>query len=189
MADPAQAVGARDDFGRGRRAGNITPASGVGGMTGILLTGVFATASIGGTSGLIEGNPKQLLTQLYGVMVTLAWSGGVTFVLFELVSVFLPLRVTREHEVGGLDISQHGKGPAVSFPILIPFCCPSREQDYVGSLSCLCFRHVRLYFRRDRIAQVGSTRAKAKKVRFHSPLGNARHLARHLILWGLAVPA
>ena len=40
---------------------------GVGGMTGTLLAGVFATASIGGTSGLIEGNPQLLLIQLYGV--------------------------------------------------------------------------------------------------------------------------
>ena len=82
---------------------------GIGGMTGILLAGVFATASIGGTSGLIEGNPQQLLIQLYGVAVTLAWSGGVTYVLLKLVSAFVPLRVSREHELEGLDISQHGE--------------------------------------------------------------------------------
>jgi ammonium transporter, Amt family len=82
---------------------------GVGGLTGILLAGVFATASIGGTSGLIEGHPQQLLIQLYGVVVTLAWSGGVTFVLLKLVSAFVPLRVSREHEMEGLDISQHGE--------------------------------------------------------------------------------
>jgi Amt family ammonium transporter len=51
---------------------------GIGGRTGILLAGVFATASIGGTCGLIEGNPQQLLIQLYGVPVTLAWCGGMT---------------------------------------------------------------------------------------------------------------
>ena len=82
---------------------------GVGGMTGVLLAGVFATASIGGTAGLIEGNPKQLLIQFYGVAVTLAWSGGVTYVLLKLVSAFVPLRVSREHELEGLDISQHGE--------------------------------------------------------------------------------
>jgi Amt family ammonium transporter len=82
---------------------------GVGGMTGILLAGVFATASIGGTSGLMEGNPRQLLIQLYGVVVTLAWSGAVTYVLLKLVSAFVPLRVSREHELEGLDISQHGE--------------------------------------------------------------------------------
>jgi Amt family ammonium transporter len=82
---------------------------GVGGMTGILLAGVFATASIGGTSGLIEGNPRQLLIQLYGVAVTLVWSGGVTYVLLKLVSALVPLRVSREQELEGLDISQHGE--------------------------------------------------------------------------------
>ncbi|MDB5637810.1 MAG: ammonium transporter [Bradyrhizobium sp.] len=82
---------------------------GVGGMTGILLAGVFATASIGGTAGLIEGNPRQLLIQFYGVAVTLAWSGGITYLLLKLVSAFVPLRVSREHELEGLDISQHGE--------------------------------------------------------------------------------
>ncbi len=82
---------------------------GVGGLIGTLLTGVFATAAIGGVSGLIEGNPRQLLIQFYGVAVTLVWSGGVTFVLLKLVSAFVPLRVSREHELEGLDISQHGE--------------------------------------------------------------------------------
>jgi Amt family ammonium transporter len=82
---------------------------GVGGMTGTLLAGVFATAAIGGTSGLIEGNPQQLLLQLYGVAVTLAWSGGVTFVLLKAVGAFVPLRVSQQQELEGLDISQHGE--------------------------------------------------------------------------------
>jgi ammonium transporter, Amt family len=82
---------------------------GVGGMTGMLLAGVFATASIGGTSGLIEGNAGLVLIQLSGIVVTLAWSGGVTYVLLKLVSAFMPLRISREHELVGLDISQHGE--------------------------------------------------------------------------------
>jgi ammonium transporter, Amt family len=82
---------------------------GVGGLVGTLLTGVFATAAIGGASGLIEGHPRQLLVQLYGVSVTLAWSAGVTYVLLKLVGVVMPLRVSREHELEGLDLSQHGE--------------------------------------------------------------------------------
>jgi Amt family ammonium transporter len=82
---------------------------GVGGMTGVLMAGVFATASIGGTSGLIEGNPHLLLIQLYGVAVTLAWSAGVTYALLKLVGVFMPLRVSLQQEMEGLDISQHGE--------------------------------------------------------------------------------
>ena len=82
---------------------------GVGGLTGTMLAGVFATASIGGTAGWIEGNPQQLVTQLYGVAVTLAWSGVATFVLLKLVGLFTPLRATVQQELEGLDITQHGE--------------------------------------------------------------------------------
>jgi Amt family ammonium transporter len=82
---------------------------GIGGLTGTL-TGIFATSSIGGVSGLLEGNPELLLAQLYGVAVTLGWSALATFVLLKLVSLFVPLRVSLQQEmVEGLDISQHGE--------------------------------------------------------------------------------
>ena len=82
---------------------------GIGGMTGTLLAGVFAASAIGGTAGLIEGHPKQLLIQLYGVAVTLVWCGGATYVLLKLVAIFVPLRVSLQQELEGLDISQHGE--------------------------------------------------------------------------------
>jgi Amt family ammonium transporter len=82
---------------------------GVGGMTGTLLAGVFATSAIGGTAGLLENNPQQVLIQLYGIATTLVWSGGVTYVLLKLVSAFVPLRVSMQQELEGLDISQHGE--------------------------------------------------------------------------------
>src|SRR5438445_13793879 len=69
------------------------------------------------------------------------------------------------------------------------FSCPTGEHDYVQTLSCLHFRQTWLGFGRDRIAQFGPIRAKREKVRVHSPLGNTADLARHLILWVLAVPA
>ena len=82
---------------------------GVGGLIGTLSVGIFATSAIGGVSGLIEGATRQLLVQLYGIAVTLAWSGGVSFVLLRLVNLFVRLRVSHEHEREGLDISQHGE--------------------------------------------------------------------------------
>ncbi|MBR1209633.1 ammonium transporter [Bradyrhizobium sp. JYMT SZCCT0180] len=82
---------------------------GIGGMTGTLLAGVFATSAIGGSAGLIENNPQQVMIQLYGIGVTLVWSGGVTYVLLKLVSAFVPLRVSLQQELEGLDISQHGE--------------------------------------------------------------------------------
>jgi ammonium transporter, Amt family len=82
---------------------------GIGGMVGTFLTGVFAVAAIGGTPGLLEGNPRQLLIQLYGIAVTLVWSGALTFVLLKVVGAFVPLRVSLQQELEGLDISQHGE--------------------------------------------------------------------------------
>jgi Amt family ammonium transporter len=89
---------------------------GVGGATGMLLTGVFATAAVSmspdtpaGYPGLLEGNPQQLLLQAVGVAVTLAWSAGLTFVLLKLIGAFLPLRVSLQQEIEGLDLSQHGE--------------------------------------------------------------------------------
>jgi Amt family ammonium transporter len=89
---------------------------GFGGITGTLLCGVFATAAVSasadaptGFPGLLEGNPQQLLIQAYGVLATAAWCGIATFALLKLVNALTPLRVSREHEVAGLDISLHGE--------------------------------------------------------------------------------
>jgi Amt family ammonium transporter len=82
---------------------------GIGGATGTILAGVFAVAAVGDTAGLFEGNGGQVLIQLYGVAVTLAWSGVVTFVLLKVIGFFLPLRVREEHERIGLDVSLHGE--------------------------------------------------------------------------------
>ena len=82
---------------------------GIGGLTGTLLAGVFATAAIGGVSGALEGGWKQPLIQLAGILVTFVWSGLATYVLLKLVSLFVALRVSKEAEIEGLDISQHGE--------------------------------------------------------------------------------
>jgi len=82
---------------------------GIGGLLGTLMTGIFATAAIGGTAGLIEGNPKLLLSQVYGIAVVFVWTGGMTFVLLKAVDMLAGLRVSHEHEVEGLDITQHGE--------------------------------------------------------------------------------
>jgi ammonium transporter, Amt family len=89
---------------------------GVGGITGTLLAGVFATAAVSmgpdtpqGLPGWIDGNPQQLLTQLYGVLATIAWCGIATFIILKVINVLTPLRASREQEMEGLDISQHGE--------------------------------------------------------------------------------
>ncbi|HEX9194911.1 MAG TPA: ammonium transporter [Azonexus sp.] len=89
---------------------------GIGGFTGTLLAGVFAVGALsaspetpGGIHGLLEGNPQQVIAQLYGIVVTLVWSGAVTFVILKVISAIVPLRVKQEDEVMGLDVSQHGE--------------------------------------------------------------------------------
>jgi ammonium transporter, Amt family len=82
---------------------------GVGGATGTLLAGVFAVASVGGTPGWLEGNPAQVGYQLYGIAVTLAWSGLATFLVLRAIAFFVPLRVGQQDEMEGLDVTQHGE--------------------------------------------------------------------------------
>jgi Amt family ammonium transporter len=84
---------------------------GIGGIVGAILTGVFAVSSVGGEAavGLIEGNPGQVLTQIWGVVVTMAYCAIVTFVILKLVDVVIGLRVDKESEVMGLDLSLHGE--------------------------------------------------------------------------------
>ena len=82
---------------------------GVGGIVGALLTGVFASEAIGGTPGLIEGNPGQVWTQLVGIGATIAWSGVATFVILKVVQLIVGLRVDEESEIIGLDINLHGE--------------------------------------------------------------------------------
>jgi Amt family ammonium transporter len=89
---------------------------GVGGIIGVTLTGVFATAAVSidastpsGLPGLIDGNPRQVLTQLIGAAVTIAWSGIGTFVILKVVGFITALRVSPEAEQMGLDVSLHGE--------------------------------------------------------------------------------
>jgi ammonium transporter, Amt family len=89
---------------------------GVGGILGTLLCGVFATAVVStsadtpnGLPGLLEGNPQQLLTQVYGIVATIVWCGVATWGVLKIVDVITPLRVPKEQEMAGLDISLHGE--------------------------------------------------------------------------------
>jgi Amt family ammonium transporter len=82
---------------------------GVGGTLGAILTGVFAVAAVNGASGLIDGNPGQVGTQLLAVSATWIYSGVVTFVILKIVDAFVGLRVEESEEEEGLDASQHGE--------------------------------------------------------------------------------
>jgi Amt family ammonium transporter len=86
---------------------------GVGGALGALLTGVFASKAINAASapkgGLLEGNPHQMLLQVYDVGATFFYCGAVTFVILLVIKYTIGLRVSEEVEVEGLDINLHGE--------------------------------------------------------------------------------
>ena len=91
---------------------------GVGGIVGALLTGVFASPSLGGTgvydyvaNKVADGYSigGQVWIQLQGVLVTIVWSGVVAFIAFKLVDMVIGLRVSEEDEREGLDITSHGE--------------------------------------------------------------------------------
>jgi ammonium transporter, Amt family len=83
---------------------------GVGGMFGAVATGVFATAAIQPAyTGLLEGNPQQLLTQLVAVGATVLYAVVATFVIIKVVDVILGIRVNKESEEMGLDLAVHGE--------------------------------------------------------------------------------
>jgi Amt family ammonium transporter len=84
---------------------------GLGGTWGALATGIFATSSVNpaGRDGLLYGNPAQLWTQFIGVAAGWGLAIAGTYVILRMIKIFMPLRVTEEEEVVGLDLSLHGE--------------------------------------------------------------------------------
>jgi len=94
---------------------------GVGGIVGALLTGVFNSPALGGpsfvgdwvTAGVVGAADysiaAQVWTQLKAVLITIVWSGVVSFLAFKIVDLTIGLRVSEEEEREGLDISSHGE--------------------------------------------------------------------------------
>jgi Amt family ammonium transporter len=92
---------------------------GVGGTVGALLTGVFASSVINPIFkdqaghvvpvGLIDGNPRQILNQLAGVGTSWILAAVGTFVILKIVDAAIGLRVDVDHEIQGLDVTQHGE--------------------------------------------------------------------------------
>jgi ammonium transporter, Amt family len=91
---------------------------GVGGILGALLTGVFASPSLGGV-GIYDYvankvNPEysiggQVWIQFQAVLTTVVWSAVVAFIGYKIVDLLIGLRVSEEEEREGLDISSHGE--------------------------------------------------------------------------------
>ena len=88
---------------------DVFPCHGIGGMVGMLLTGVFASKAINpsGNDGLFYGNPAFFITQLKAMLIVVIYSFTVSYGIFKLIAFILPLRVSLEEEELGLDATQH----------------------------------------------------------------------------------
>ena len=75
----------------------------IGGIVGALLTGVFASTALDG------GQAGSILTQLKGVLATLIYGFTVSYVILKVIDVTIGLRVNKEDEREGLDVSLHGE--------------------------------------------------------------------------------
>ncbi len=89
----------------------------VGGIFGAIMTGVFNDPALGGT-GIYDyvsgtwgyaGMGTQVMSQLWGVGVTVIWSGVVAFIAYKIVDLTIGLRVSEETETEGLDTAEHGE--------------------------------------------------------------------------------
>ncbi len=87
---------------------DVFPVHGVGGITGSLLTGVFAASSLGGL-GLADGVSiiDQVGVQALAIVVIMVWSAGFSYVILKLIDILIGLRVSEDEEVEGLDIVLH----------------------------------------------------------------------------------
>ncbi len=92
---------------------DVFPCHGVGGMVGMLLTGVFAHQNVnaGNTTGngLFYGETHLFFIHLLALVGVSAFAFFGSFILLKITDLISPLRVSVEDEIAGLDISQHGE--------------------------------------------------------------------------------
>ena len=89
---------------------DVFPCHGLGGMVGMLLTGVFATSAVNSAvtaPGLAYGGTAFFLTQLKAMLIAVGYSFTVSYGIFKFVNFIVPVRVSDEEEAAGLDASQH----------------------------------------------------------------------------------
>ena len=91
---------------------DVFPCHGVGGMVGMVLTGVFATSSVNPAvveQGLFYGETSMFIKHLVALVGVSVFAFGGSFVLLYITNLISPLRVNQEYEIQGLDRSQHGE--------------------------------------------------------------------------------
>jgi Amt family ammonium transporter len=89
---------------------DVFPCHGIGGIVGMILTGVFASKKINpaiGSDGLIYGGTNFFFNQVLGCFIVVVFATVMSFVIFKIVDMILPIRVSPEAEETGLDLTQH----------------------------------------------------------------------------------
>ncbi|MDA0771224.1 MAG: ammonium transporter [Chloroflexi bacterium] len=89
---------------------------GICGAWGLLAVGIFASGH-NGVTGLIVGNAYQIVPQVVGILVAIAWGLGMGFIVFKSLDLTMGLRASREEELEGLDMPEHG---ALAYPEMAP---------------------------------------------------------------------
>lgn len=100
---------------------DVFPCHGVGGMVGMLLTGVFATKAVNaaGADGLFYGGYDFFFTQVKGMLIAVGYSTLASYGIFKLINLIEPMRVSEEDEALGLDATQHNEN-YVQGTLLVP---------------------------------------------------------------------
>jgi Amt family ammonium transporter len=90
---------------------DVFPCHGIGGMVGMLMTGVFASKAINaaGNNGWAYGNFSFFLTQAKAMGIAVVYSFVVSYAIFKFINFIVPIRVTNKEEEEGLDASQHNE--------------------------------------------------------------------------------
>ncbi|HWJ92293.1 MAG TPA: ammonium transporter [Flavisolibacter sp.] len=90
---------------------DVFPCHGIGGIVGMLMTGIFATKSVNalGADGWAYGNPAFFVTQLKAMAIAVGYSFAASFVIFKFINFIVPIRVSDREEEQGLDASQHNE--------------------------------------------------------------------------------
>jgi len=88
---------------------DVFPCHGLGGIVGMVLTGIFATKAVNtaGNDGLLYGNASFFFVQLKAMAIAVIYSFFVSLIIFKIIDFIQPLRVSSEEEEMGLDESQH----------------------------------------------------------------------------------
>jgi len=90
---------------------DVFPCHGIGGMVGMLMTGLFATQAVNsaGANGLFYGNAGFFFTQVKALGILVAYSFAMSFAIFKFINLVTPIRVSSEEEELGLDATQHNE--------------------------------------------------------------------------------